>query len=98
MRKVTLTKSELAVLDATIATLQQSVPARALAVQLDKLAPAMLTTVVIDATKVVGAGTRILPEDQKILAEIGKLAEKLRTKMSLEELIELRKSAVSEKA
>jgi len=98
MRKVTLTKSELAVLDATIATLQQSVPARALAVQLDKFAPAMLTTVVIDATKVVGAGTRILPEDQKILAEIGKLAEKLQTKMSLEELIELRKSAVSEKA
>jgi hypothetical protein len=96
MRKVTLTKSELAVLNATIETLQQSVPPRALAVQLDKLAPAMLTTVVIDATKVVGAGTRILPEDAKILAKIGKLAGKLQTKMSLADLIKLRKSAITE--
>jgi len=97
MPTVKLTKTELAALDTLIETLKDKESPRARKVPLGKLVPAMLTTVVIDATKVVGAGTRLLPGDEKLLAQARTLVRKLRSRMSLADLLELRRSATSKK-
>jgi hypothetical protein len=97
MGTVRLTRTELAALDAMIETLKEKGSATVRKVPLRSMAPPMLTTVVIDATKIVGAGTRILPEDTKILKEVEKLIAQLKGKISLADLLELRRSAAGRK-
>src|SRR6266851_1282301 len=97
MRTVKLTKAELATLDAMIETLKEQGTPRDARVPLRRLAPAMQMTVMIDAYKVATMGPRILAEDTKILAQVGKLIAKLQSKTSLTGLLELRKSALGKK-
>ena len=91
MKPVKLTAVELAVLDAGIEALKEKSSASAEPVPLRDIASVMLTTVMIDATKIVGAGTRILPEDRKIISELETLVSSLRSKVSLDELLALRR-------
>jgi len=91
MNPVKLTAVELAVLDASIEALKEKSSASAEPVPLRDIASVMLTTVMIDATKIVGAGTRILPEDRKIISELETLVSSLRSKVSLDELLALRR-------
>jgi len=97
MRTVKLTKAELATLDAMIETLKELGTTQDAKVPLRNLAPAMQMTVLIDAYKVATMGPRILAGDTKILAEVGKLIAKLQTKMTLTDLLELRRSALGKK-
>jgi hypothetical protein len=96
MPTVKLTGTELAALDAMIATLKEQRAIKGEPVPLRDFSSLMVTTAVIDAIKVT-EGARVLPADLKILAEAGKLVAKLKSQTSLEDLLELRKSAMGKK-
>ena len=99
MPSVTLTPAELATLDAMIEALKENESSRAATtpVPLGRLTAPMLTTVVIDATKIVGAGTRIAREDAAVLADLKKRVADLKSTVSLSELVELRGRATATK-
>lgn len=94
MAAVKLSKKELAALDSMIAILKEKGATETTKAPLRDLSDAMLATVVIDATKIVTSGTRIVPEDTKVLAEIGGLISKLQTAVTLRDLLDLRKRAL----
>jgi hypothetical protein len=102
MNKVKLTQKELTGLDAMIELLEKEGSPKRRKVTLGSLMLRAFTpgaTYVIariTASKPVGQQTAFT-EDSKILGRIEQLGGKLRSKMSLEDLLELRRSATARK-
>jgi hypothetical protein len=97
MKPVSLSPTQLAALDVMIKTLEAESSSSEQMVSLGRLVPPMLTTVVIAATNVTGAGTRVTPEDARTIAEVEKLVGRIKTEVSLAELLALRGSAAAPK-
>ena len=97
MEPVRLTPAQLAALDVMIETLEAEGASGEKMVPLGRLLPPMLTTVVIAATNVTAAGTRVVPEEAQTIGDLEKLVGKLKTPVSLDDLLALRERAAAQK-